>query len=81
MMKKCNDWNVEMIDNCIIEGQHPFEVGMDGKTNISINIPTNEKGDFLGIKYNKTIKFPLKARVCPKCGKVEPYVELNDKKI
>ena len=44
-----------MIDNCIIEGQHPFEVGIDGKTNISINIPTNEKGDFLGIKYNKTI--------------------------
>ena len=47
-MKKCNDCNIEMIDNCIVEGQHPFEVGMDGRTDISIHIPTNEKGNFLG---------------------------------
>ena len=33
-MKKCIDCNTEMIDNCIIEGQHPFELGADGRTDI-----------------------------------------------
>lgn len=77
-MKKCNECNVEMIDNCIIKGKHPFEVGMDGESRISIYIPTNEEGDFLGIKYNKTSKLNLKARVCPNCGKVEFYVNLKN---
>ena len=43
-MKLCNDCNIEMIDNCTIEGQHPFELGVDGKTDISIHIPINEEG-------------------------------------
>ena len=74
-MKKCNECNIEMINNCVIEGQHPFEIGVDGKSNISIHIPTNEKESFLGINYDKTIKLKLKARVCPNCGKVELYVD------
>ena len=80
-MKKCNDCNIEMIDNCIVEGQHPFEVGTNGRTDISIHIPTNEKGNFLGVEYDKKISLPLKARVCPNCGKVESYVDLKNKKI
>lgn len=76
-MKKCNDCNVEMIENAKIEGQHPFEVGVDGRTDISIHIPTGEQGSFLGIKFNKeNILKPL-ARVCPKCGKVELYVDVD----
>ena len=74
-MKKCNECNTKMIDNCVIEGQHPFEIGADGRTDISIHIPTNEKGSFLGINYDKTIDLNLKSRVCPKCGKVELYVD------
>ena len=77
-MKKCNDCNVEMIENCIIEGQHPFELGVDGRTDISLHIPTNEQGSFLGIKYEKQKELPLKARVCPKCGKVELYVNKDE---
>ena len=76
-MKKCNECNTEMIDNCTIQGQHPFEHGVDGKTNISVHIPTGEKGSFLGIEYDKEIILSLKARVCPKCGKVELYTEKN----
>ena len=79
-MKKCNECNIEMIDNCIIEGQHPFELGVDGQTDISVHIPTNEKGSFLGIKYDKQLELQLKARVCPNCGKVETYVETDELK-
>ena len=78
-MKKCSECNIDMINNCVIEGQHPFELGVDGRTDISIHVPTNEKGSFLGIKYDKTFDLNLKARVCPKCGKVELYVDLSDK--
>ena len=74
-MKNCTDCNCEMIENCRIEGQQPFKVGVDGKTNISIHIPTGTKSNFLGIEYNETIKRPLKARICPKCGKIELYAE------
>ena len=77
-MKKCNECNTVMIDNCIIEGQHPFEIGVYGRTDISIHIPTNEKGDFLGIKYDKVKSVNPKLRVCPKCGKVEMYVDPSE---
>ena len=76
-MKKCSDCNIKMIDNCIISGQHPFEVGVDGKTNISISIPTNEKSEILGLTFDKVKKERLKARVCPNCGKVELYINIS----
>lgn len=74
-MKKCTDCNVEMIENARIEGQHPFEVGVDGKTRISIHIPTGEQGSFLGLKYNKENKIEPSVRVCPSCGKIELYID------
>lgn len=73
-MKKCSECDVEMLDNCTIEGQHPFELGADGRTDISINIPTGEKANFLGMNIDKSHKLRFKARVCPKCGKIEFYV-------
>ena len=79
-MKKCSDCNVEMIDNCVIEGQHPFEIGVDGRVDVSLHVPTGEQGSILGIKYDKVDKMDVKARYCPQCGKVELYVDLNTKK-
>ena len=76
-MKLCSDCNVEMIENCIIEGQHPFELGADGTTKISIHIPTGEKMNFLGLKFDSVRKIPLKARFCPKCGKIEIYADVK----
>jgi len=76
-MKVCNECNVEMLDNGYLEGQHPFEVGVDGRSDISVHIPTNEEASFLGIKYNKEIIQRPKVRVCPKCGKIELYIDIN----
>lgn len=50
-MKKCNDCNCDMIENCSISGKHPFEVGIDQRVDISLNIPTGRKSSFLGIPY------------------------------
>lgn len=76
-MKKCDICNVEMIDNCVIKGQHPFKFEMESSTNIHIEVPTNEEGNILGIKYSKTKPYNLKARICPKCGKIEFYANIN----
>ena len=76
-MTKCNNCNVEMIENAKLEGQHPFELGPDGRTDISIHIPTGKQGSFLGIKYEKSTKLNLLVRVCPNCGKVELYVDID----
>lgn len=50
-MKKCNDCNCDMIENCSISGKHPFEVGIDQRVDISLNILTGRKSSFLGIPY------------------------------
>jgi len=76
-MKKCSDCNVEMIEGLKIEGQHPFEIGVDGRTDIYIHIPTGEEDTFLGIKYDVTNRVKPLARLCPSCGKVELYIEFD----
>lgn len=76
-MKKCSDCNEEMISNVEIEGQQLFEVGHKGKSRINVTVPTGEKSSFLGIKYEKSKTYDVKARMCPNCGKVELYVELD----
>lgn len=76
-VKKCSDCNIEMLDNCILEGQHPFEIGVDGRTDISLHIPTGEKGSLFGIPFDKKAKAKIKARLCPNCGKVEFYIDMT----
>ena len=77
-MKKCNDCNVDMIDNCTLEGQHLFELGANGSSDIYIHTPTGEQGNILGINFEKTTTHQPKARYCPKCGKVELYIDINN---
>lgn len=77
-MKKCSDCNVEMIDNCTISGHQPLKVGMEGKTNIFVQVPTGEVGDFLGISLDMSSNVQFKARICPKCGKMELYINPNE---
>ena len=77
-MKKCNECNCEMIEDCKIKGKHPFEHNVNERVDIKISVPTCEKGTFLGIQYDITNQFGLKARICPKCGKIELYAKLND---
>ncbi len=82
-MKKCLDCDVEMIEDVEVFGQHPFEIGVDGESEMFIKY----KGDMrqvsglFGIKVNTNdYEAPLKARMCPKCGKVELYANLNENK-
>lgn len=77
-MRYCSECGTQMIDNVKIEGQHPFELGADGRSNIRIDIPTGEKADFLGLPIDKMITKRLKARVCLRCGKVEVYIDVNE---
>ncbi len=73
-MKKCLECNFYMRE-AKIDGQHPFEIGADGRTNLHVHIPTGETGSFLGLEVDKQITQELKARVCPKCGKIELFVD------
>lgn len=73
-MKKCLDCDFYMRE-AKIDGQHPFEVGIDGQSKIRVHIPTGEKTSLLGLELDDMVKAEVKARVCPKCGKVELFVE------
>lgn len=73
-MKTCSDCNVLMIDNCSIEGR-ARKMSDSMYSDISIDIPTGEKGSFLGFDYDKKKTKEVKARVCPNCGKVELYID------
>ncbi len=81
-MKKCSDCNAEMIDNVELYGQHPFELGVDGESELLVSFvdgKTTVKGLFGSEKEKDNIcEYTLKARVCPKCGKVELYIDLNN---
>ena len=81
-MFKCERCNIEMIENAEIKGQHPFELGVDGRSNIFVSF-TNGKKEVKGIfgkvkEQENYCRNELKARVCPKCGKVELYVDINE---
>ncbi len=81
-MKKCKDCNVEMIEDAKITGQHPFEIGVDGLSNIFISFVNGKKEvtNIFGKTKEKEIRCnkELKARICPKCGKVEFYINMDD---
>ena len=72
-MKKCLDCNFYMRE-ASIDGQHPFEIGVDGKTDIHVHIPTGEKGSFLGMEIDKTIKEeePVEEVVVDVVGESQP---------
>lgn len=76
-MKKCKDCNVEMIDSAKI-----FESGVDGSSNIFISFVNGKKEvkNIFGNIKEKEIRCnkELKARICPKCGKVEFYINTDD---
>lgn len=80
-MKECENCKIEMIDNAELRGQHPFEHGVDGTSTIYVSYidgVKQVKGLFGKVKEEENhCAFELKARVCPKCGKVELYVDLN----
>lgn len=79
-MKKCSDCNCEMIDDCPITGKHPYVSDFRQRVDISVSIPTGQKNSFPGIPCEAADRCELKARVCPKCGKVELYADLSQQR-
>ena len=51
---------------------------MEGKTYLFVQVPTGEVGDFLGISLDMSTNVQFKARICPKCGKMELYVNPDE---
>ncbi len=72
-MKKCKDCNVEMIDGSLY-GEPMF---MDMEHDIDkfyVDIKTGDTTNFFGLKIDNPKRLELKVKVCPKCGKVELYI-------
>ena len=73
-MKYCSSCGVEMVD-AKLYGE-PFVMDLDHEVDkFSIKIPTGETTSFLGFTTDKTTKKPLNVKVCPKCGKVEMFIQ------
>lgn len=80
-MKKCSDCNIEMLEHAEITGQHPHELGVDGRSDILVSYIAGKKEvkNFFGKVKEKEnyCEHELKARICPKYGKVELYIDIN----
>lgn len=76
-MKKCNDCNALMIDGSLF-GKPRF-IDMDHDINkFYVDIKTGNETSFLGFKTDEINRVDLNVRVCPRCGKVELYVNPED---
>lgn len=75
-MKKCNECDVEMING---ENLHTDYVGgIQFEEQIYLDYEDEEHGTKRLLSDKKYSKKRVMARVCPKCGKVELYVDLEN---
>ena len=74
-MKICKDCNVEMIEDTNIHTD--YVGGVDFETQIYLDYADDENGSKMLFSNKKVSRKKVKARVCPKCGKVELYVDLE----
>lgn len=74
-MKKCFDCNAEMIEEASIHIDYIGGAKMEERIYVDYD---DEKNGFTPLLGNKKISIKMvRARVCPQCGKVELYVDLN----
>lgn len=76
-MKKCNDCNVEMIEKTNLHTDYVGGVRFEEQIFLDYDDELHGIKPLFGNK--KISKKRIKARVCPQCGKVELYVDLNEK--
>ena len=81
MRKNCPDCNVEMLDATLFG--HPRWIDMDHDiTRHTVRIPTGNVSEFkflgMSIPNEEMLEYDLKLRVCPRCGKVEAYVDFDE---
>lgn len=80
-MKTCKACGEAMIENIEVRGQHPYEHGINGMSNIYLEFEKEEeKKTLLGkTKIEKNFCWAeLKACVCKKCGTVEFCVDTKE---
>lgn len=76
-MKKCNDCNVEMIEDTNLHTD--YVGGYDFETRLYLTFDDEENGSKMLFSDKKISTKQVKARVCPTCGKVELYLDLEEK--
>ena len=69
-MKKCTDCDVEMSEGYGIRVDEPKSV--DNEYRIYI---TNNEKEYFGKRISEN---EVKCRICPKCGKIELYINPDD---
>ena len=75
-MKKCSDCKVDMIEDTNIHTDYVGGRTMDER--IYLDYEDEENGTKLLFGDKKISKKKIKARVCPKCGKVELYIDIKE---
>ena len=76
-MKKCSDCNIEMVEDTSLHTNHIG--GVKYEEQIYLDYKDDENGFKMPFSSKKISINRVKARICPNCGKVELYVDLNDK--
>ena len=74
-MKKCKDCNVEMIEGSSLHTE--YVGGIKYEEQIFLDYDDEQNGTKMLFSNKKMSKKRIKARICPKCGLVELYVDLN----
>lgn len=75
-MKQCSDCKVDMIEEASIHTD--YVGGASFEERIYLDYTDEENGTKMLFSKQKISKKQIKARVCPKCGKVELYVSINE---
>lgn len=78
-MKKCSDCNIEMIEDTNLHTDYVGGASFEEQIFLTTYDKSESGTSFLGIEFPKTQTKRVKARVCPKCGKVEFFISLEEK--
>ena len=78
-MKKCNDCKVEMIPAKLLTNPLEFTVLEEARRIELEYVSGTSKTTIFGKtkEYEEKNSSDLKARLCPKCGKVELYIDIE----
>ena len=75
-MKRCSDCNIEMVENTNLHTDYVGGVKFEEQLYLDYDDEIN--GSKMLFSNKKVSKRRIKARVCPACGKVELYVDINE---
>ena len=78
-MKKCSDCNVEMIEDTNIHTDYVGGVSFEEQIYLSFAYGTHTSKNIFGKEKERANQYTkrVKARLCPQCGKIELYVDVN----